>query len=220
MPSRPATAVESKTEWAPGTLLTLEQWAALPEDVEGELVDGRLTEEEVGDLTHESAVSWLVWNLRNWLAPRGGGFVFTSDAKFAVGRRRGRKPDVTVFLPGTRPPPRRGLVRVPPDMAVEVVSPSPRDERRDRVEKMADYASFGVRYYWLVDPMIGSLEVFELGPDRRYVRALGATSGRLAAIPGCAGLTLDLDALWRDIDRLGPPEGRTKRRRRATPRRR
>jgi hypothetical protein len=32
-----------------GPLLTLEEWGDLPEDVPGELIDGRLVEEEVPD---------------------------------------------------------------------------------------------------------------------------------------------------------------------------
>jgi len=125
-----------------------------------------------------------------------------SDAKFVIGPESGRKPDVTVYLPGSRRPLRRGLVRVPPDIAVEIVSPQPRDGRRDRVEKMDDYARFGVRYYWIVDPELRSLEIFELGDDGRYARSLGASSGTLDSVPSCEGFTLDLDALWEPIDDL------------------
>jgi Uma2 family endonuclease len=184
--------------------VSVEEWAALPEDETGELVDGCLVEEEVPDLVHESVVAWLVATLRALFVPLGG-FVFGSEAKFAVSARRGRKPDVTVFFGGKSPPPRRGVVRVPPDIAIEVVSPAPRDGRRDRIEKLLDYATFGVHYYWIVDPDERSLEVLELGSDGRYVHALGATEGRVENVPGAPGLILDLDALWAEIDRLGPP---------------
>ncbi len=185
--------------------ISLEQWAAMPEDDPGELVDGRLAEEEMPDFVHELVVTWLVYVLRSWLAGRGG-FVGGSDAKFAVRPRRGRKPDLSVYLPGGARPPRRGLVRVPPDIMVEVISPRPADVRRDRLEKMNDYAAFGVRWYWLLDPDARSLEIFERGDDGRYVRALGASGDRVAEVPGCEGLVLDLPALWGEVETLGPEE--------------
>ena len=185
----------------PAHELSLEEWFALPEDEPGELVEGRLEEEEVSDYLHELLVILLGQILNTWISPQGG-LVAGSEAKFAVGARRGRKPDLTVYLPGSRRPPARGLIRVPPDIAVEIVSPTPRDGRRDRVEKLADYAAFGVAWYWLLDPQLRSLEIFELDGQGRYLHALGASSGTLEKIPGCAGLTLDLDALWAAIDAL------------------
>jgi Uma2 family endonuclease len=173
--------------------MTFEEWAAMPEDEPGELVDGRLEEEEVPDLVHELVVSWLVHMLRNWLGRSG--FVFGSEAKYAVRPDRGRKPDVAVYLScdGSRLP-RHGVVRVPPDIVVEVVSPSPRDERRDRIEKMDEYAGFGVTFYWILDPNLQSLEVFELSGGR-YARAARATEGRKEQVPGCLGLGIDQDEL-------------------------
>lgn len=184
--------------------MTLEQWAALPEDEPGELVDNRLEEEEVPNLIHETVVAWLIWVFKNWLGQRG--FVFGSEAKYAVRATQGRKPDVSAYLdPDGSRLPRDGIVRVPPDIAVEVVSPSPRDERRDRIEKMDEYAAFGVRFYWILDPGLQSLEIFEL-VDGRYARAARATEGRMESVPGCDGLTIDLDELWNDLSRLGPAE--------------
>jgi Uma2 family endonuclease len=181
--------------------LSLDEWFALPEDEPGELVDGFLEEEEVPDYLHELLVMLLGQSLGNWLFPLGG-LVAGSDAKFAVASRRGRKPDLTVYLPGSRRPPARGLIRVPPDIAIEIVSPTPRDGRRDRVEKTADYAAFGVAWYWILDPHLRSLEILQLDPQGRYVHVLGASTGTLHQIPGCEGLTIDLDALWAAIDSL------------------
>jgi Uma2 family endonuclease len=181
--------------------MDVDAWSRLPEDAAGELVDGVLVEEEVPDYVHEVVVAWLCALFCAWVVPLGG-FVGGSDAKFALGARHGRKPDVSVFLPG-RTPPRRGPVRIPPDIAVEIVSPTPRDGRRDRVEKLREYAAFGVKFYWIVDPELRSLEVFELVRGRRYVHAVGATGGLVRRISGCSGLAVDLDALWAETDRLG-----------------
>lgn len=181
--------------------LTLDEWFALPEDEPGELVEGRLEEEELPDYLHELLVMLLGRHLGNWVFPLGG-LVAGSDAKFAVGARQGRKPDLTLYLPGSRRPPARGLIRIPPDIAIEIVSPTPRDGRRDRVEKMADYAAFGIAWYWILDPHLRSLEILQLDPQGRYLHVLGASTGTLSQVPGCDGLTLDLDELWAVVDGL------------------
>jgi Uma2 family endonuclease len=180
--------------------MTLEEWADLPEDDEGELVDGLLAEEEVPDFLHELVVAWFIRVLGNWAAPRGG-LVGGSEAKLAIADGRGRKPDAVVYFHGRRPP-ARGIIRIPPDIALEVVSPRPRDGRRDRVEKLADYAAFGIRRYWLLDIELRTLEILELGADGRYAHAVSATVGTLSSLPGCEGLSIDLDELWRAVEEL------------------
>lgn len=180
-------------------LLTVEQWAELDEDVEGELVDGILEEEELATFLHEMVVAWLLGVLRPWALARRG-FAVGAEAKLAVGPRRGRKPDVSVFLGSSKPRLEDSLARVAPHLVIEVVSPRPRDARRDRVEKIGDYAALGARYYWLVDPQVRSLEVLRLGPRRRYQHVLDVSGSRIERVPGCEGLVLDLDALWAEID--------------------
>lgn len=177
------------------------EWAAMPEDESGELVDGRLVEEEMPDLVHELIVSWLNALLRTWIAAKGG-FVFGSEAKFVVSGKRGRKPDLSVYFPGAKNLPSRGAVRVPPDIIIEVVSPTPRDGRRDRVEKADEYAAFGVHYYWIVDPEQRTIEILERARGGRYLRACSLLGGSTSRLPGCPGLTLDVEALWREVDRL------------------
>ncbi len=203
-------AHEAHVESAAAAVLTLTEWLDLPENTPGELVDGRLVEEEVADFVHEIVVMLLGRLFGNWIFPSGGA-VIGSDAKFALGDERGRKPDLSVYLPGSPLPPRRGALREPPDIAVEIISPKPNDTRRDRVDKVNDYAKFGVHYYWIVDPELRSLEILELGADRRYVHALSVASGVIDPVPGCDDLTLDLDELWETVQRLAPePQSKQK----------
>ena len=184
-----------------GQRMTDEEWCAMEEDDEGELVDGVLVEEEMPDYAHDTLVMWLGHLLLSWMGDRLGA-VAASDAKFVVKAGRGRKPDLSVFLPGGPMPPRRGAVRVPPDIMVEVISRESRDVRRDRVDKMNDYAQFGVRWYWLIDPEARTFEVFRREDEGIYARVIGASAGVIADVPGCAGLSIDLDAMWRRIEAL------------------
>ena len=201
-----ATSERSKT-------MTLEEWAALDEDVEGELVDGMLEEEEMPTFLHELVVMWLAAALRSW-ARRRRGFVVGSKAKLAVGPRRGRKPDLSLFLPGALPALPDALIRVSPHLVAEVASPRPRDVHRDRVDKLRDYARASIRLYAIVAPQLRTLEVYELGRDGRYAVACAAGRGRVR-VPGCPGLVLDLDTLWKEIDQAertrAPTAGRRRR---------
>jgi Uma2 family endonuclease len=185
--------------------MSLEQWAALPEDEPGELVDGYRVEEEAPENLHELIVAWLIRVLGVWGAARGA-IVLGSGAKFAVSCNRGRMPDVAVFLPGAPRPPARGLNRRPPSIAVEVISDTPRDARRDRVEKLQEYAAFGVQWYWVVDPWLRTFQIHELDAQGRYVHVVDATDGFVEPVPGCEGLKVDLESLWQEIEKLGEGE--------------
>ena len=189
-----------KQELVDGPALDVEAWARLPEDEVGELVAGRLTEAELPDATHETTFTELYAQLLPWVRDQGA-LLFGSGLKYGLTDRQGRIPDLSIFFAGRRPP-ARGIVRDPPDVVVEIVSPSPSDARRDRIDKLADYASFGVRWYWIVDPALRTFEVLELR-DGRYSHVGAATHGQVSELPGCPGLVIDLDAIWAAVDRLG-----------------
>jgi Uma2 family endonuclease len=183
--------------------LTEAEWGALGEDEPGELVDGELVEEEVPDIVHEVVLMWLSVHLGTWILPQGG--LIGGAGKFLTGDRRGRKTDVFVFFPASPKPRRRGASRRPPDIVIEVVSPTPRDIRRDRIEKMAEYAAFGVGWYWIVDPEGRTVEIHERSDEGVYTRVLAAGDDTIE-VPGCPGLRLDLKDLWQRVDELPEEE--------------
>lgn len=187
----------------PGTSVTFEQWANLLEDEPGEWVEGHIEDEELPTVVHEFVVSWLLSALAPWVRSRQG-YIFGSELKLRVSPTRGRKPDVSIFLKAL--PGKAHAVDVAPAVIIEVVTDRPRDARRDRVEKMAEYAGLGAQHYWIIDPQLRTLELCQLGSAGRYEHILGASAGRVT-IPGFTDLEVDLDDLWRQVAALEAVEG-------------
>lgn len=180
--------------------MTFEQWANMDEDEPGEFVDGKLVEEEMPSILHAIIVSWIIGVLRAW-GPARGYPVFGSELKVRVAKARGRKPDVSMYPAGTRFRD-AAFSRKPPMLIVEVVSRASRDVKRDRLEKRREYAKFGVQHYWLVDPDARLFEFLTLGPDGRWREETESASEGRVEVAGFDGLTLDLDELWSEAERI------------------
>jgi Uma2 family endonuclease len=103
-----------------------------------------------------------------------GGLVFGAPFDIVLSDFDVVQPDVVFFTAE-----RRHLLdmmkatRVPPDLAVEVVSRS--TEARDRGRKMQLLARFGVPEYWIVDPVANTLEIYAL--DEARFRLVGTYEG-------------------------------------------
>jgi Uma2 family endonuclease len=78
------------------------------------------------------------------------------------------------------------VTRAAPDLAVEVLSQS--TESRDRGRKMDLLARFGVPEYWIVDPVLNTLEIFVLSGPAYELRA-AARHADIIASPALAGLS-------------------------------
>ena len=181
--------------------MTVDEWGELDDKDFRELVDGVLEEDEMPSLLHDVAMTWLVVVLAPYFRRRGG-FVAAQGPKIVIRADRGRVPDIVCWGAHAKPE-IEGLIRRTPEVVVEIVSPRPRDARRDRIDKFADYAEMGVKQYWLVDPKVRTVEIFHLGAKRRYTSVAAAAHGKIRRIPSLPGLTIDVDALWAELDRLG-----------------
>ena len=87
----------------------------------------------------------------------------------------------------------RARVEGAPDLVVEILSPS--SIRRDRYEKQEQYARFGVKEYWIVDPTSHSVEILTLQDQRFIVHSLATTAGN-AESKILAGLSIDVATLF------------------------
>ena len=133
---------------------TPEDLLALPDGKSYELVDGQLVERNMG--AESSLVGGeLHFRMRLHCQDHGLGLVFPADNGyqcFLHAPGRVRKPDVSFVrrgrLPGNVVP--EGWVTIPPDLAVEVVSPKDRVYELD--EKLADYRKVSVPLVWVINP--------------------------------------------------------------------
>ncbi len=158
-----STMVATQTRYTPEDLL------AMPDGKSYELVGGQLVERNMGV---ES--SWvggeLHLNLSRYCREREMGWALPADNGYQCFPHEPglvRKPDVSYvrfgrLAGGTLP---KGWIKIPPDLAVEVVSPN--DTVYELEDKLADYQKVGVPLMWVVYPNSHTVRVY---------RADGSTS--------------------------------------------
>lgn len=135
------------------TLITAEQLEHMPEDMRYELVRGELVEMSPVGGEHAFVVGKLVIRLGVWAYTGSGGFVGPE-----AGWTLARDPDTTraadvAYVRAERIPPTgvpRGFWNIPPDLAVEVVSPS--ESATEVYDKVQDYLAAGTPLVWVVYP--------------------------------------------------------------------
>ncbi len=117
-------------------------------------------------------------------ARRHGGAVFIAPLDIVFSDYNVVQPDVIYFGPDSvrRLDPKQ-VVRVPPDAAFEVLSPS--TARNDRGRKRRLMARYGVPEYWILNPLAKTVELSRL-TETGYGEPLVVSEGRCgsSAIPG------------------------------------
>lgn len=152
--------------WANGMLMTAEEFDAAEEwdpSYRYELVNGVLVVMPPADIGERGPNDDLAYLLLRYQYehPEGrqmDGTVSEETVATAAGRRR---MDRAIWIGlGRRP---RHLTDIP-TIAIEFVSDSSRDRKRDLVHKRKEYADIGVTDYWVIDRFRRNMTVFR-GPD-------------------------------------------------------
>jgi Uma2 family endonuclease len=136
-----------------------------------ELDDGVLVVSPAPMMIHQIVLSRLEVLLDAACPPEfmvvGGPGVEMSEIQYRI-------PDLVVVRAGSVAITDKNVTR-PPELAVEIASPS--TARYDRNRKKVVYAEFGIPAYWIVDP----------DPERPSITAFGLTGGSYAEVGRAAG---------------------------------
>jgi Uma2 family endonuclease len=160
-----------------------------------ELYDGEVIVVPAPMPRHQ-VVALRISHLLQDYADASGGLALISPIDIAFTEHDVLQPDVVLFRPERRSQiDMMEVIRIAPDLAVEVLSRT--TEARDRGRKMQMFARFGVPEYWIVDPVRNVLEIYELN-ERVYV--LAATCGETARVdsPTLPGLSFYARRVFED----------------------
>jgi Uma2 family endonuclease len=162
---------------------TEEDLLAAPEDgFKRELVDGEIRVSPAG-FRHGVVCVELITRLASFVEERRLGFVVDSSTGFRLPSGNLRLPDVAFVAKGRfeDDTPTVGFSPVPPDLAVEVLSPS--DRPRQVLDRIGEYLEAGVRLVWVIDPEGRRATVHRSLSDVKTVDEAGVLDGE-DVVPG------------------------------------
>lgn len=180
-----------------GTIkMTADQFLQLAEDPVGvrlELVEGRIAVLPSQVPEHSYVRSLLVVSLYPHILAHDLGRLYT-DVDTLFGPHDVRRPDLMFFSKARLHLVGRKAMEGPPDLCVEIISPS--SEVIDRIDKFAQYEAAGVAHYWIVDPAGRTAEAFVLRADGKYVAAGRGHDQEVVHFPPFEELAIPLGQLW------------------------
>lgn len=141
--------------------ITLEDFMAHDYD-SYEYVKGELIPMAPPTIEHGRISGDIVSLLQRHVRKHQLGIVCSSDTVFQIGES-GRKPDAAFLGQDRIPDNQRQASPVPPDLAVEVVSPS--DKLYDVQEKVFEYLDAGTRMVWVVEPVGKTVTIYRSRSD-------------------------------------------------------
>ena len=177
--------------------LTPDQLLSLPDSRTLELVNGQPVEIDVSRLSTRTEAR-IVRVLEGFVEQTPVAEVYTSGMIYrcfqnlAVDPNRMRRPDVSVLrLDRFRAigDPNPGMLRIPPDLAVEVLSTH--DVIADVDEKLFDYEIAGFPLVWVVNPVRRTVTVHPF-PGKPFILTADDTITAESALPGFSCRVADL----------------------------
>lgn len=148
----------------PGPKFTYEDYLLLPEGKRYELIEGELLVTPAPTARHQRTLLRLAVRLSTHVEAAGLGQVLPAPTDVILSNENVIQPDLLFVVRQ-----RQGIINLDggvhgaPDLVVEILSPS--TAGRDQVFKRKLYGKYGVREYWVIDPVSAGVEVLTLGAN-------------------------------------------------------
>jgi len=168
---------------------TYEEYYKLDDDRRYEIIGGNLLMAPAPDTWHQDWSRKLFRLIDRFVTKNNLGEVFYAPIDIVLNEENTVQPDIVfIATPNLQIIQRRAIFGVP-ELLVELVSPS--SVRRDRYDKKALYARFGVKEYWIGDPANKALEILTLREGRYELHCCAEEKGKLTSLV-LPGLEFDL----------------------------
>ncbi|HUI41439.1 MAG TPA: Uma2 family endonuclease [Terriglobia bacterium] len=142
--------------------LTYEDYCLLPEDGKRyEIIEGELYVTLSPLRPHQKVLANLAYYLLAYVKTHRAGEVFFAPFDVVFSEFDVVEPDLMYISRERSAVLTEKNVQGAPDLVVEILSKS--TEGRDRTTKLKLYARYGVREYWMIDPLVLTAEVYRLG---------------------------------------------------------
>jgi Uma2 family endonuclease len=175
-------------------LITAEEFGRMPDPLDGsrqELVRGVIVTMPPPKALHGACCANVVLVLGNFVREHKLGRVFGNDTGFITERGPDtvRGPDVSFWSRARLSELPEEYIDLPPDLLVEVVSPS---DHYSRIQnKVRHYLDHGVLMIWIVDPIDRSVTVYRSREHGKILAETDTLSGE-DVVPGFACRVADL----------------------------
>ncbi len=171
---------------------TIEDYEKLPEGSPYQLIEGELIMSPAPAPEHQEVSINLSYKLYNVVKKTKRGKVLYAPVDVYLDQENAYQPDIVVVLEGSRAKITQRGIEGPPDIVVEILSPS--TAYYDLLEKKEVYERSGVKEYWIVDPKRKTFEIYT--NSQEGFKLLSKAKGEGVVRSELLGIDLDLKEVF------------------------
>jgi Uma2 family endonuclease len=161
---------------------TYQDYLSLSDDERVELIEGEFVVAPAPSIEHQSIVRNIATALWLYVRDRKLGKVLWAPTDVVLSPETVLQPDILFVSNQARESFTAANLQGAPDLTIEVLSPG--TAVRDKGVKRELYARFGVKEYWIVDPIEESVEVFQFDVEGSEVRQYSKGRVSSSAVDG------------------------------------